>query len=165
MAKVNLQLKSTTTNAKSQTTTITNVNPNATDSELLQLTHKLNAFTTNTYTQTDKITTLNLDGEGDSRQTPTLTASQSTITATSIPTTGIKIPITYTGNGRIYLEQQGANYVYTCIIVEEGATNLSWTKLNSSSVQTTSGKLYIHATETTQYKSPEPFEITVIGQV
>lgn len=48
------------------TTTINDVNPNATNSQLATLATKFNAFTTNAYQKADKVTTVNVDTEPDS---------------------------------------------------------------------------------------------------
>lgn len=45
------------------TTTISDVNPSATNAQLATLGTMLNALTTNTYEKTDRITTVNCDTE------------------------------------------------------------------------------------------------------
>jgi len=54
-----------TSNGSKVTTTINDVNPNATNAQLAQLGNKFNAFTTNFYAYSEKITTVNVDTQSD----------------------------------------------------------------------------------------------------
>ena len=57
MAKtVTLSINTTDTSAKKQTTNVSNVNPQATNANLLQFAQMLVALTTDTYVSTSKIT-------------------------------------------------------------------------------------------------------------
>ena len=57
MAKViSLVITSTDTSAKKNTTTVTNINPEATNAQIKQLAQKLIAFTTDTYVGVTKVT-------------------------------------------------------------------------------------------------------------
>ena len=57
MAKViSLVNTSTDTSAKKNTTTVTNINPEATNAQIKQLAQKLIAFTTDTYVGVMKVT-------------------------------------------------------------------------------------------------------------
>lgn len=71
MAKTDLKIKATDSQARSLTSTISYVNPAASNSQLSTLASMINAFTTNVYDHSEKVTTVNVDGEGD-KQTPTL---------------------------------------------------------------------------------------------
>lgn len=53
---VSIEIKATDPVLKSTKTTITNVNPEATNAKLIQLAQSLNALTNNTYEGTTKIT-------------------------------------------------------------------------------------------------------------
>lgn len=62
MRKVDLKIYSTPVgDTKKQTTTVSYVNASASSGALLSFAHQLNNLTTNTYIETDKITTENLD--------------------------------------------------------------------------------------------------------
>lgn len=65
MAERQLKLYAQTTDGgtKTTTTTISNVNPQATSATMKSFAQKLNAFTTNTYQKTDLVETTNVDTE------------------------------------------------------------------------------------------------------
>lgn len=87
MSNTKLQLKAQDTSGKSTTTSITYVNENATNANLLEFSQRLNNLTTNTYTQTLKIRTTELDTESDpSKQTNTITLSTDSTTLTNLKT-------------------------------------------------------------------------------
>ena len=56
MTEISLVIQSTDTSAKKNTTTVTNINPEATNAQIKQLAQKLIAFTTDTYVSVTKIT-------------------------------------------------------------------------------------------------------------
>lgn len=92
MAKTNLQLKTLAqATGKSITTTLTYVNPNANSATLKTFGQKLNALTTNSYVETDRVQTINVDTE-DTPKIPT-TLQLTTNTAT-IEDGKVYIPIT-----------------------------------------------------------------------
>ena len=72
MSDTKLQLKAKDPSGTATNLNVTNVNPNASDANMLTFTQSLNALTKNTYVQTNKIITTDLDNEGDNRQIPTL---------------------------------------------------------------------------------------------
>lgn len=84
MPKTDIKLYSTdaATGAK-QTTTISYVNPNNPSSVMKSFAQQLNNLTTNTYTSTDKVTTSNLDTEGDDKQFRNLAISGASRGATA----------------------------------------------------------------------------------
>lgn len=63
METVSLILKSRTTNDKSIQTTVPNVNPEATNAQIISLAQALNALTTNTYSGVIKVTKEEIIGE------------------------------------------------------------------------------------------------------
>lgn len=93
MAKTELKLK--TKNAatgQAITTTVGYVNPTADSNTLKTFGQKLNAFTTNTYIETDRVQTINVDTEQVSTKTePTLAIAPNT--KASISENNILIPI------------------------------------------------------------------------
>lgn len=56
MAEISLVIQSTDTSSKKNTTTVTNINPEATNAQIKQLAQKLIAFTTDTYIGVTKVT-------------------------------------------------------------------------------------------------------------
>lgn len=69
MPKVDLKLYSTdAADGKKITTSVTYVNPNASNAVLKSFAQQLNAFTTNTYSETDRVETVNVDTEGSRKQ-------------------------------------------------------------------------------------------------
>lgn len=67
MPKVDVKLSYTAAaTGKKGTTTISDVNPSATRTSLLQLTQGLNALTTNNYVESNRVATTNLDTEDPS---------------------------------------------------------------------------------------------------
>jgi len=71
---VKLTLKATDSSNKTVTTTISNVNPESTNTELMTTAQMLNALTRNVYDSTDKVETTNLDTATD-KTTRTFTVS------------------------------------------------------------------------------------------
>lgn len=63
METVSLLLKSRTTNDKSIQTTVPNVNPEATNAQIVALAQALNALTTNVYSGVIKVTKEEIIGE------------------------------------------------------------------------------------------------------
>lgn len=106
MAKLQLKLyQKSATDETTSTTTISNANPAASDSTLLTFAQKLSSLTSGIYQSTDKVTTINLDTEGGTKQTPTLALSQSTITTSNILSQSRQISITYNGDGTLYVSE------------------------------------------------------------
>ena len=56
MTEISLVIQSTDTSAKKNTTTVTNINLEATNAQIKQLAQKLIAFTTDTYVGVTKVT-------------------------------------------------------------------------------------------------------------
>ena len=124
--RVDVKLKAKDPNNETTTTTISYINPEASNSAMKQFAQKLNALTRNTYSESDKIETTNLDLAPDSgQQTATLTLAETTITLTEFNAAltgtggslGFKeVIITYDGDGQLYVampSNAGANYVLT----------------------------------------------------
>lgn len=115
MADTDLKVKSSYA-GKTQTLTISDANPKASDSVLLEFAQRVNALTDNTYSSTDKVTTVNLDTESD-KQTPTLqlragtgTTPLTEVTITGKGTTGATGKrIYYDGDGEVYYRMYSAS--------------------------------------------------------
>ena len=56
MAEISIVIQSTDTSAKKNTTTVTNINPEATNAQIKQLAQKLISFTTDAYVSVTKVT-------------------------------------------------------------------------------------------------------------
>lgn len=69
MPKVDLKLYSTdASDGKKITTSVTYVNPNVSNNVLKTFAQQLNAFTTNTYSSTDRVETVNVDTDDSRKQ-------------------------------------------------------------------------------------------------
>lgn len=128
MSDYSLQIKTTSNQGKSRTTTLSNVNPEATPATLIGFAQRLNLLTTNTYNQTDLVVKTTLDEEtppappADDRQTPTITLENPNPSAAVINGSGGQhFDFTYDGDGITYVYllnasstvAKNANGVYT----------------------------------------------------
>lgn len=113
MAKSDLKIKATSPQGKSITTSVTYVNPEATNDQLATLGTMVNALTDNSYDSSTKVTTVEVDVESD-KQVPTfelfegnlttpLTNNQLNITKNTGNTFGFKS----NSNGMIYVPCPG----------------------------------------------------------
>lgn len=158
-----------TKNGASVTTTISDVNPEATNAQLAQLGTMFNALTTNTYEESNRVTTVNVDTEpgGGAKQTPTLTLSKTSATRAEIITdmNGGQATFTMTTNsdGQYYLRSanqsgQTAYYVYSTLRTSGNTTGVQFNIDNDARVPFT---LIVGVTETDSYKGVEvEFNIT-----
>lgn len=126
MSDYSLQIKTTSNQGKSRTTTLSNVNPEATPATLIGFAQRLNLLTTNTYNQTDYVVKTTLDEETppappDERQTPTITLDATPSAASINGSGGQHFDFTYDGDGITYVYllnasstvAKNANGVYT----------------------------------------------------
>lgn len=110
MAKTDLKLTSTNGYGDDITTTISYVNPDAGKNDILNFTQALNALTTNTYKETERVQTINVDLE-TVPSTPTLSASTTQFSSASFDDfDGHKIApssctFTYDGDGDFFIER------------------------------------------------------------
>ena len=168
MAKEVLKITSTKSGDRI-TTTINDVNPEATNAQLAQLGTKFNALTSNTYEESNRVTTINVDTEpgGGAKPTPTLTLSQSSIALADVSAIGTspaitpRISITTNSDGTPYIRYAttGTSSDQFYYIVMTGANEFTPLKgANASTAQT----IYVGVTETASYKGVEvAFNITV----
>lgn len=159
MAKTDLKLYATDTQGKSTTSSITYINPEATNSELLRLGRMINNLTTNTYSKTDRINTVNCDTEaGGGSITPTLTVNPASVSladlksALSVGNMLYAVNVTYDGDAAPY----GISY----------STELGCSAYNNGTIQLfsgsatianiiTAGTVTIRADATDTYKAVE----------
>ena len=106
MPKVDLKIYSTdATEGKKITTSVSYVNPDATNSVLKEFAQQLNSFTTNTYAEADRVETANVDTDTSRKQFRDLTitgasrGATATITATIIANTPINPAVFFYSNG------------------------------------------------------------------
>jgi len=109
--RVDVKLTAITPLGVKSTTNINYANPEATNSTLKALAQRLNQLTQNTYSQSDKVETTNLDfAPGGGIETPTLTLAATSETVASLKTklntgaTWAAFPattITYDGDGQL----------------------------------------------------------------
>lgn len=167
MAKTDLKIKATDSQARSLTSTISYVNPSASNSQLATLGTMINAFTTNVYDHSEKITTVNVDGEGD-KQTPTLQLLSNSQPITNIDTargTGNArddefCDIQYTGDGdlTITLPPVGCNVCF--YLTPNNHLGMCTMANGSAGAQTGTFNFTIYASETENYNAAS-FDFTV----
>lgn len=163
MPRTSLKLYSTDGYANDVTTTINYVNPDATDEQALEFTQALNALTTNTYKETEKTVTTNLDSDPE-KQTPTFTVSRNTITSSDwtqgdsgrFKCLSQEIVITYSGDGDFYVKLPTQKLIQTSFYRNKNNTPAlqMWYYAEDipSSVQLA---ITIGTTETKNYKTAE----------
>lgn len=90
MPKVDIKLYSTdAAEGKKITTSVPYVNPNASNSVLKEFAQRLNAFTTNTYVETDRVETVNVDTDESRKQFRNITITGAAQGATATLTINI----------------------------------------------------------------------------
>ena len=100
MMKTNLKL-SATYDGESVSTTFGYVNPNSTDQQLKTAAQALNSLTVNTYDQSDKIETTNLDN-AVAKLTPSMTIDSADLPITrTAALAGKYVRVNYVGNGTL----------------------------------------------------------------
>ena len=154
MAKTDLKLSSTSAGGDKITTTISDVNPTASNLTLKTFAQKLNMLTTNTYEETNKVTTVNVDSTAD-KPTPTLklmTGESGGSEATTITANGDTYYHTsYDGDGEIYVKVKGTQ---TSGSVFYGYSGTVQTMHRTYSFTANAGVVYeFHAVETDNYKA------------
>lgn len=155
MSKTQIKYYANDANGKAYTATYSNVNPETSDETLLEFTSKIHSLSSDTYTQTEKIVTTNLDTSIDTRTIPTLTADKTEITMSSQTAT---ITASYDGDGTLYwYRENGLNGFLTGSSSTEDNKIIVY-KYGTSSE---SGTLIITATETKRYQKPEPLRIKI----
>lgn len=113
MAKTSVILTARDESGKDLQKSLTDINPDATNAQLMTFAQKLNSMTKNTYISTTRVDKINCDTEpGDTRPTPTLTLDKTSDTVTNITdamddgsTNGYAYTIsgTYTGDGDLFV--------------------------------------------------------------
>lgn len=85
MAKTSIIITSTDTTGKTLQKNITDVNPEATNAQLVTFAQGLNALTTNTYNGTSRVNKINCDAEASAavKTTPTLSLSKTSVSISS----------------------------------------------------------------------------------
>jgi len=180
VAKYSAQLKATNNQGRTVTTSITNVNPEATSETILSFTQMLNSLTVNTYDSTDYIVTTNLDTEEPDigKTEPTLTLTQpgegrNGLTAAFLANaeTGDRRygAVTYNGDGTLHAytdvvgaavgitNQNGTQTQGTYVVLAPG-----W-HLNELKPSSFSGKIYVAATAGDTYAA-KTIELNIVEE-
>lgn len=179
MAKYSAQLKATNNQGRTVTTSITNVNPEATAETILSFTQMLNSLTVNTYDSTDYIVTTNLDTEEPDigKIEPTLTLAQGEgrngLTAAFLTNAAAGDrrygAVTYNGDGTLHaytdvvgaavgiMNQDGTQTPGTYVVLAPG---WSLAELKPSSF---SGKIYVAATAGDTYAA-KTIELNIVEE-
>lgn len=139
MPKTDLKLYSTdaTTGAK-QTTSISYVNPNASNSVLKTFAQQLNALTTNTYSAADRIETVNVDTEGSRKQFRNLTVTGAIQGATAIISANIQVDGSV--NPAVFFFANNAVQLLTTTTVPSDDPTIA---KRSVTIPNSSGELYV----------------------
>lgn len=150
MAERQLKLYAQTTDGgtKTTTTTISNVNPQATSATMKSFAQKLNAFTTNTYQKTDLVETTNVDTE-TVKTVPTLSIPD-TIPVTDTDT--IIVPVEYDGDGYLggYINTQNTSNYQNRALYNSNETGIVKCSLSTSTLPQTY-YMQVFATETQNF--------------
>ena len=154
MNKTDIKISSTAPNGDSMTTTVSDVNPAASNLTLKTFAQKLNMLTNNTYGETNKVTTVTVD-TNDDKPTPTLklmTGESGGSEATTITANGeTSYHTDYNGDGEIYVRVKA---LQTAGIVDYGYAGTVQTMHKTYKFTASSGVVYeFHATETDNYKA------------
>ena len=154
MNKTDIKISSTAPNGDSMTTTVSDVNPAASNLTLKTFAQKLNMLTNNTYGETNKVTTVTVD-TNDDKPTPTLklmTGNTGGTEATNITADGeTTYNISYNGDGTIYVKVKDTGRTGSVFYGYYGSAQ---TMHRIYTFQASSGAVYeFHATETANYKA------------
>lgn len=170
MARRDLKLIATSQEGKKITTTLAHANPTATGETLITFAQRLNALTTNTYDETDLVTTTVLDTED-----PPIEKTEPTLTITKVGEGGYDIShvwlqellggcpprfrkITYNGDGQLYAYTDMPNLAVGINTTKEGypyvVANFGWYDNSEKPASFPTGKkVYVGATEGENYSA------------
>lgn len=158
MAKVDLKIKAKDTSGNALTSTISYVNPALTNAQLSTLAHNLNGLTDNFYDSSQKVTTVNVDGEsGGGQQKPTLTVTtDDNVTIVDGGTynmhSGSYIDVTYNGDATVLWSiEPGNGNGNLCRLFGKDPQNPKWTINYNSGTYT----VIIFAPETENYQAAQ----------
>lgn len=151
MATEDLKISSTG-GGKTNTTTISNVNPEVTNADLAQFGTMLIALTSNLYNKSDRVITVNVDTEpgGGTKPTPTLSMSVTSVSAAALDSTtyyDAGFEITTNSDGEIATSLSGFN---------------SATGMTIPTVAVFNKKLYIHKAVFTNQTATGTIHVTVL---
>ena len=160
MAREDLKISSENGGTK-QTTTISYVNPEATNEQLASLASALNNFTDNVYIEANRVTTVNVDTEpgGGVKPEPTLTLSKNSCTKSEIGYATANAIITTNSDGYLYARMaypmsgiEGAYGYINCPATGDKTFSPKSTGYGNPTYPQT---LYIGITETDNFKGKE----------
>lgn len=154
MAKTDLKLYANDGYGEKTTTSISYINPDAGKNDILDFTYALNSLTTNTYVETDKITTVNVDLE-TVPSTPTLSASKTQYSLSEFTGTSTKngpvSTLTYNGDGGLFVDKAAIDAGLS-FILDKPATDYYLTP-RYSTAPTVPFTFTVGFTETANYKA------------
>ena len=160
--KRSVLLNSTSAQGKKLQKSFTDVNPEATGQSLKTFAQKVNGLTTATYNSTDMIDKYNLDTETPPNP-PTEPTLSLTKTDWNIATDknfgdwGIQTPITYNGDGNVYVANQNNSIITAYVASPNNTLTLFITQGGDGSTPIT---FKLMASATDNYKAAE-LEFTV----
>jgi len=156
MAKTYARFTSTGSDGKVSSTTINNVNPDASNTQLVNFAIKLNALTTRDYNSTTRINEIDCDTES-SKTTPTFTLNKTSVTYPSdfevaSGVAKLTLTATYNGDAGIGVSSGWPYENYEC---SKGSNNEYTIKIrwNSDDFSSTSFIVGFSVAETSNYKA------------
>lgn len=168
MAKTSAIITYTDANGKAMQKTLTDINPEATNTEIKTFAQKMVGMTDNVYVQTDRVDKVNCDSEaGGGRQTPTLTVADTNWNYQRNDGNGTNSSaFTYSGDGTLYITQpvctSNSNYsgfsCHTYFNTEQGKI---YADAAPAVPAGSTFSFQLGATETDNFKAPEPVTITI----
>ena len=147
----------------------TDINPDATSTQIKNFTQAMIGLTNNTYLATTRVDKINCDTEdsGDSRPTATLTVTPLVTTKTGLNNfiNMVRVAnISYDGDGDIYVVPQVNTFAYALQARYDKTGIMAGGNADSTGNQTIDYTWLICATETENYKAPEPVEFTITNE-
>lgn len=155
-------LNSTSAQGKKLQKSFTDVNPQASGNSLKIFAQKVNELTTSTYNSSDMIDKYNLDTEApvDPPTTPTLSLTKtdwSIATDKNFGDWGIQTPITYNGDGNVYVANQNNDIISAYVVTQSNTLKLIMSQGGDGSTPIT---FTLMSSATDNYKAAE-LEFTV----
>lgn len=151
MAKYSAQLKATSSQGRTVTTSISNVNPEVPTQTIKLFAQRLNQLTTNTYNETEYIVTTNLDTDTRTDTTMTLTNAEF---FTGITSSSKFSTFTTNSDGEVSIVVNGNHGILVGIVSDSGTTSFC---AKPQGATQSSGTITIRVEGTDTYK---PFEQT-----
>jgi len=178
MAKTSAIVTYTDQTGKAMQKALTDINPDATNAQLVAFAQKLTGITSNSYVSTLRVDKVNCDSEaggGDARPVPTLAFNDAKVVNNEISVTTVqnngpsggsicRLPVTYNGDGTVHamaLEQTKGFVCCSAFYYEAQSTWAVGLRPADDNLCTEDVQIKVWADETENYKAAEPIILTV----